>query len=443
MAVDPRPSVRSVGVWAAGSVVVASMVGTGIFTTTGLLVSAVGSGPGVVGRVLLVWVLGGLLALCGAVVYGELGAMFPRSGGEYVYLARAFHPAAGLLAGLVSLVVGFAAPIAAAALAFANYAHALAPALPRTTVAICLIWTVAALHAFDVGFGSSAQTALTGLKLALLLLFGLGGLAVVFWQPGTALAPVPGAVPASLGAHAAALVLVSYSYSGWNAAAYLAGELRHPERTLPRALLVGTAIVTSLYVLINVVMFLAVPVAALEGVVEIGHVVGAALFGPRLGQVLTALIGLALASSVSSMLMAGPRVAVAMAEDGFLFAALAGRSTRGAPTRAVVLQASLASLIAATATFDRILYGVGFLLSLVAAATVAAAVVLRWREPERPRPYRALGWPLSPALFLLLSLGMAGSVIVQRPVESGLGLALLAVGAAVSWAARRRGNLPR
>lgn len=418
------------------------MVGTGIFTTTGLLVSAVGDGPGVLGRALLVWALGGLLALCGAVVYGELGAMFPRSGGEYVYLAEAFHPAAGLLAGLVSLVIGFAAPIAASALAFAHYAHALAPALPETATAVALIAATSALHAFDVGFGSIAQTLLTALKLALLLVFAIGG-AVVLVGHGGVTAAVPTTVaPGGFASQASALVLVSYSYSGWNAAAYLAGELRDPERTLPRALVAGTALVTALYLALNVVTFLAVPAASLTGVVEVGHVVGGALFGDRAGRVLTALIGLALASSVSSMAMAGPRVAVAMAEDGFLFRLFARRTARGAPARAVVLQAAIAIAIAATATFDRILYSVGFLLSVVAAATVAAAIVLRRRAPRRPRPYRALAWPLSPALFLLLSLGMAASAVLQRPWEAAIGLGLLAVGGAVSWAARRRGSLP-
>ena len=428
---------RPLGTAHGAALVVASMIGTGVFTTTGMLLGSLRS-PWLV---LAVWAAAGLLALCGAAVYAELGAMMPRAGGEYVYLSRAFHPAVGFLSGWIGLLVGFTAPTAAAALAFGRYVHAVAPAWPQKPLALALIVVLTAVHMSDVRFGARLQAILTGLVVCLIVVFIAGAVAsgrgdwANLAAPPTGAGPTAGAV--SAGALALGLVYVSYAYFGWNAAAYVAGELRDPTRAVPRALVAGTALVTALYVALNVVFLWAAPPAALSGQIEVAHVAARALFGARGAALLSSLVALALAGSVSAFMMSGPRIAVAMAQDGLFFRALARVGTRGAPAAAVALQGALALAVVATATFEPILVYVGFTLTVSAGATVVGAFVLRHREPTADRPHRALAWPLSGLLFLTSAVFMTGYAIHDRPRESGAGLLTLVAGG-VAYALWRR-----
>jgi APA family basic amino acid/polyamine antiporter len=429
-------STRKLSTTLATALVVANMIGTGIFTTSGILVAELGQPA----YVFLVWAVGGALALCGAFVYGELGAMMPRVGGEYVYLSRAFNQLVGFLSGWVSLVVGFSAPIAASAMAFGAYLHALHPSFPATAAAVILIAFLTALHMLDVGWGARVQTAVTALKVLL-----IGGFVVAGILVGTGdwshLTMAAGTAHKGPGSFASALVLVSYGYAGWNGAAYLAGELEHPARALPRALVGGTLLVIALYLALNAVFFYAASPAELAGTVEVGHVAARRLFGAAVGGTLSLVISLALISSVSAMIMIGPRVYVAMAQDGVFFRALAVRNKRGAPWRSVALQGALATILVLTATFEHLLYYIGFTLSLFAALTVAAAYVLRRREPEAPRPYRAWGWPVTPLFFVAGSVWIASLAIFQRPLESLIGFATVGLGILVyglwRWRLRR------
>jgi APA family basic amino acid/polyamine antiporter len=435
----PAPDARPLGAAHGAALVVAGMIGTGVFTTTGVLLGSLRSSP----LVLAVWVVAGVLALCGAAVYAELGAMMPRAGGEYVYLSRAFHPAVGFLSGWIGLLVGFAAPAAAGALAFARYVAAVFPAVPQRPVALGLIAVVTCAHLVDVRFGARLQATLTALVVALIVVFitgaiaaGHGNWANLGW---TRAEPAAAATTASAGAVALGLVYVSYAYFGWNTAAYVAGEMRDPARTLPRALVAGTLLVTALYFGLNLVFLWAVPPPALVGQIEVAHVVAAALFGPRGAVLLSSLVALALAGSVSAYMMSGPRIAVAMAQDGLFFRALGRVGPRGAPTAAVALQGALAFVAAATATFDPILVYVGFTLTVSAGATVLAAFVLRVREPRADRPHRALGWPVSGLLFIASAIFMTAFAIHDRPRESAAGLlTLLAGGVAYGFWRRRR-----
>jgi basic amino acid/polyamine antiporter, APA family len=419
------------------ALVVSSMVGTGVFTTTGFMLTELGR-PALV---LAVWVAAGVLALAGAAVYAELGAMMPRAGGEYVYLTRAFHPAVGFLSGFVALVVGFAAPMAASALACARYVHELAPAAPERVVALALVALTTALHAREVRRAGFIQAALTALVVFVIVAFVTAALGAPAMDWGRLAARADAAPHASrAGALGVALVYTAYSYFGWNAAAYVAGEIRDPARTLPRALVGGAALVTLLYVALNAVFLAAAPAAALAGRVEVGHVAARALFGARGAAALTALIALALAASVSALAMSGPRVVQAMADDGVFFRALGRVNARGAPTRAVLLQGALAAVGVATATVEPLLVYAGFTLSVSAAATVAGAFVLRRREPDAPRPHRAFGWPGSGVAFLALSAFMIVFAVRERPTESLAGLATLVAGggAWALWSKRRR-----
>jgi APA family basic amino acid/polyamine antiporter len=431
---------RPLGLAHATALVVASMVGTGVFTSAGLMLAEVGS-PAIV---LALWAVAGVLALGGAAVYAELGAMMPRAGGEYVYLSRAFGPGIGFLSGWVALVVGFAAPVAAGALAFGGYLHAIAPAVPVKPAALALVVAATVLHARDVRGGGAAQTAITAVVVAVIVAFIVGALAgVPLGAPGRliwarlAAGDLPRPAGSRAGGIAVALVYVSYSYFGWNGAAYVAGELREPGRTLPRALVGGAALVTALYLALNAVFLAAAPASALAGRVEVADVAARALFGARGAAALSALVALALAGSVSALVMTGPRVVQAMAEDGLFFRALARTNARGAPAAAIALQGALSVVGVVTAGFEPLLVYAGSTLTLSAAATVAGAFVLRRREPHAPRPHRALAWPASGLAYLALTAFMLVLAARERPVETLAGVATLAVGGGV-WAVWRR-----
>jgi len=434
---------RPLGAVHAAALVVASMVGTGVFTITGELLVSLPSPA----FVLAAWAVAGVLALCGAAVYAELGTMMPRVGGEYVYLSRAFGPATGFISGWVALIVGFAAPTAVGALGFASYVNAVVPALPQPAVAVALIVVLTAVHMIDVRFGARVQAGLAGLVVVVIIVFVVAALVT----GRLALANLGAAVPvvrsghgpgfvASAAVFAVALVQVSYAYSGWNGAAYIAGEVRDPARALPRALVLGTGLVTLLYLALNVVFLCAVRPVALAGQINVAHIAAGALFGTRGAEIVSSLVALTAAGFVSAMLMSGPRVAVAMGEDGVFFRALARSNARGAPTLAVGLQGALAIIAVLTAKYDQILVYVGFTLTLNAAAAVLAAFVLRRRDPAGDRPHSALGWPYSGGLFLTLAAFMIVLAVRERPAESAAALATLVAGGAAyaAWHRRRR-----
>src|SRR3954471_2266790 len=272
---------RPLGAVHAAALVVASMVGTGIFTTTGVLLTSLSSAA----IVLAAWAISGVLALCGAAVYAELGAMMPRVGGEDVYVSRAFGPVAGFMSGWVALIVGFAAPTAGGAIGFASYVHAVAPAVPQKAVAIALIAAVTVLHMTDVRLGGRVQAGLAGVVVAVIVLFVVAALATGRLSGANLTMAVPtagrahaGGAIASAGAFAIGLVQVSYAYSGWNGAAYIAGEVRDPARSLPRALVLGTGLVTLLYLALNLVYLAAAPALTLAGQINVAGAVATALF---------------------------------------------------------------------------------------------------------------------------------------------------------------------
>jgi APA family basic amino acid/polyamine antiporter len=320
-----EPQDRRLGTTAATALVVANMVGTGIFTTTGFMAANVANPI----LILVVWAAGGVLALCGASVYGELGAMMPHAGGEYVYLRRAFGPAVGFLSGFVSLVVGFSAPIAAAAYGFGAYLHSAVPSVPLLGAAVGVIVLTTALHMADVVWGGRVQTLLSAYKVLVIVAFVAAAFTVGEGDMAHLVAEPLVVAPSEL---AVALVLVAFAYSGWNAAAYVAGELRDPGRTLPRSLLLGAGSVALLYLALNVAFFYGAPSAVLAASPEdVGAVAARALFG-RAGDLFALAIAFALVSSVSAMVLAGPRVYLAMARDGVFFRARAdepaGRALR-------------------------------------------------------------------------------------------------------------------
>jgi len=411
--------------------VVASMVGTGVFTTTGLLVHGIRSVP----AVLLCWVVGGVVALSGALSYAELVAAMPANGGEYQLLSRIYRPWLGFACGWTSLVVGFAAPTAASGIAFGKYVETLWPGVPPLASALVLVLGMSILHAARLELGSNIQNVFTAVKIVLIVAFVCGGL---FTGEPARLAASERPIGAALGSpgFAVGLIFVSFAYSGWNAAAYIAGELRRPERAAPIALLAGTAIVALLYVGLNVVFLAAAPASALDNQIAVGHIAATSLFGDLGGKLLTALIALGLVSTVGSFVMTGPRVAEAMGLDYPRLRRLSVRTARGGPIVAIAAQAAIACVMIATASFDALLQYIGVTLSVFAMLTVAGVVVERFHNPAMPRPYRTWGYPVTPAIFIGVTLWSVYYTVRDNPLTAVAAACTVGAGVLVyRWAA--------
>ncbi len=408
---------RRLGPGAATALVVANMVGTGVFTTSGILMGILGS-PWLV---LIVWLLGGVIALLGALCYGALAQRIPESGGEYTFLARTVHPMAAYVAGWLSLIVGFAVPLGALAFAFAEYMRPWLPSgVSSRLVATALLSGACLLHVGSLSFGARVQAAVVVAEILLVTLFasfGLGRLYPHHFHTAH--------VAVNFGKMGLALVLVSFSYLGWNAAVYIGGEVKDPERNLPRSLILGTSIVTLLYLGLNAFFVFAAPVSELAGRIDVAHVAAAAVGGPRLAAVVSVLVALALAMCVSALTMTGPQVAARMAADGLLprrFSSSAGR-----PPRLALLAQLVLGLVALwTATFERILTYVGFTLGISMMATIIGLCRLRLREGPS---LRVPGWPWVPGLFLAFVSSSTIFTIAQRPFVGLIGLSTLGVGA--------------
>lgn len=422
------------------SIVVANMVGTGVFTSLGFQVVDIRSGF----ALLMLWVVGGIIALCGALCYGELAAALPRSGGEYHYLSRIYHPALGFLSGWVSATVGFAAPTAAAAMALEKYATNVWPTLPPKWLAVGVVVVLTAIHASSSRVGSRLQVVITTVKVAVLVGFIGAGLWLAAPQP-TAFVPQGSADWQQLlsPAFAVSLIFVSYAYSGWNAAVYLTGEVEQPQRNLPRILLIGTGIVLLLYVGLNFVFLYSTPISSLKGQVEVGFVAATALFGRVGGRLMGGLIAALLLSTISSMIFAGPRIVQVMGEDLPALRFLSRLSPNGVPVRATLFQTALTLLFIFQSTFAQVIVYAGFILNLFTFLTVLGLFVLRVRQPQLPRPYRAWGYPITPLLFLLLNGWTLRFIAQDKPRETLYGLATLALGLGVYFVSQRLFRQPR
>jgi len=404
--------------------VVANMIGTGVFTILGLQAEGVRDGA----ALLLLWALGGVTALCGALAYAELAAAIPRSGGEYHFLSRIYHPLLGQLAGWVSVTVGFSAPVALAAMALGLYADAFLPFGPLW-IAVAALLIVTALHAFDLEIGGAFQVVATLLKVALVALFCGAGLLSEETPGAMRLAPGAGTLDAVLSApFALSLIYVSYAYSGWNAAAYVVDEVQQPQRTVPRALVHGTLLVTVLYMLLNLTFLRTISAEELAGTVEVGALSARNIFGDQGGNILSLALSLLLLSTISAMVLAGPRVLATIGQDLPALGFLARRNRRGAPTRAVLLQQGLALIFIATDSFEGILTFAGFTLTLCSLLTVVGVIRLRRLEPGLVRPFKVPLYPLTPLIFV----GVSGAGLLvaawERPLPVLTVAGLLALG---------------
>jgi len=432
--VKSRTPRRTIGFVTASSIVIANIIGTGIFTSLGFQLVDIQSGF----PLLMLWIIGGIAAFCGALCYGELSAALPRSGGEYHFLSKIYHPALGFMAGFVSATVGFAAPIALAAMAFGKYFVGVFGVGSPMLLSFVVVWAVTAFHLRNLQVGSAFQNLSTLVKLLLIGALITGGLFVQTKQPINFL-PAPGdAIAIFGGPFAVALVYVMYSYSGWNAAAYITGEIKKPEKNVPRSLLAGTGLVIVIYVLLNAVFLATTPVQELKGQIEVALIAGKHIFGTNGGRAAGAVICLGLVSAISSMTWIGPRVSMSMGEDHWLLRMLGRKNPHGIPTNAIVLQLLIVNMLLLTRSFQSVVQYTQFSLLLCSLFAVVGVMVLRVTRPEMPRPYRVWAYPLPPIIFSVITLWMMFYLLRWKTIESLAGLATALAGLLLYFFAGKR-----
>lgn len=453
---DPTPATlaRRLGPIDASAIVISNVIGGGIFYVPVLVARLTPSAP----AMLAVWVLGGALAFAGAMAYAELATLRPRAGGEYVYLREAFGSLAAFLSGWTSFVAGFSGSIAASAVALSDYVGRFFPSAsdrtallliplpyvpltvtPQALVAVSGIVVVSLIHLH--GSGRIVHNLLAGLKVSALVAFIALGLSfghgTMSHLTSTHTTPVPGSD------WLLALIPVMFSYSGWNAAAYVAEEVRDPDRNLPRSLAIGTAAVVTVYLALNVLYLFAMPVEELGNLPDgrLTDMVAERLFGFVAGDILAGFTIVSIAAGLSAMVLSGPRIYYAMARDKvFLASAARVHPRQRTPGRAIVAQAAWSSILVLSGTLSELVAYTGFAVVLFSAFAVLAVFVLRRREPGVVRPFKALGYPYAPAIFVMASLAMVVNEVWNNPRPTLFGLAVIAAGVPVYLAlvARKR-----
>jgi len=444
---------RRLGPLDAAAVIVANVIGGGILFTPPQVAAAVPNAA----WFLATWLAGGALALAGAMAYAELAALRPRAGGEYVYLREAFGRLAAFLTGWTSFVAGFTGAIAASAIVLTFYLERFVPGAanstpflvvpipyvpltfsPQTLVAISAIALMAWIHLRGVGPGRIMGNVLAGLKVSALLLFIALGFSV---GSGSAANLGASSAPVAASAWLLALIPVMFTYSGWNAAGYIAEEIRDPGRNVPRAFALGTAAVIFIYLGLNVLYLYVLPVGELAKVQgSVLDVIADRLLGARAGDIMGIVSIVSLAASISAMTFAGPRVYYAMARDGVFFqSAAAVHPTYRTPAAAIVAQSLWASLLVLSGSADALTNYTGFAIVLFAGIAVLSLFVLRRREPSAPRPFKAIGYPVAPAVFVIACLLIVVNGVYSRPGPTGAGLLIMAAGIPLyMWLTRRR-----
>lgn len=408
--------------------VVASVIGSAIFLTPGEIADLLPSTR----WILAVWVIGGLLSLAGALANAELGAMFPRAGGDYVYLREAFHPLAGFLVGWLSFFVIQAGTVATLAMGFSKGLAELIPLGPREQVALAVVLVIGSslLNYYGVRHGARANNVTSVLKIGMLALFVAAGLATGRGHLARLDSVDAGSDAIGLGSIGLALSPVLFAYLGWNASVYVASEIREPSRNVPRSLFVGLAFVIAIYLAVNALYLYAVPLPQLRETANAGEAAGAALFGPVSGTLIALLVLTSILGTLNATILTTPRIAYAMALDGLFFRGVDGvHAVRRTPAAAIaVLAVASIALVLMLQNFLGILNSTTFAIVLATIADTLALYALRIREPDRARPYRAWGYPFVPALYIVANAAIAAVMLVERPRECAIGLATLAIG---------------
>lgn len=414
------------------SVVIANMIGTGVFTSLGYQLPAISD----FAAIIALWLVGGVVALFGAFAYSELGAALPRSGGEYNFLSEIYHPAVGFLSGWVSATIGFAAPIAAASWALGKYFSTVVPGFSPQLIGAVVIVLVTIIQSINYAIGGGFQTVATAIKVLLIIVFIIFGL-LCACNTHISIVPTTQTYHDIFSApFAISLVYVSFAYSGWNASSYIAGEVDNPKRNIPLSILIGTLLVTVLYIMINYVFLRTAPVEEMKGVNEVAFISAKYIFGDNGAKLISLIISVLLVSTISSMVIVGPRVIQMIGEDYSIFRVLSRKNSNGIPVIAIVSQSLIALILLFSSSFDMIITYISFTLSLFTTLTVLGVFILRFQKPDLERPYKTWGYPVTPAIFLILNCWFLWFVFKGKPVAALVGLGVMAAGLVVYFAAK-------
>jgi APA family basic amino acid/polyamine antiporter len=428
---------RKLGLFPATNIVVANMIGAGIFTTSGLLMSGLNDPV----LMLILWAAGGIIALCGAVSYGELGAAMPGAGGEYLFLSKLYHPVFGFLSGWVSFIVGFSAPIAASALGFSEYftravpyfgiwlqdAGISGPVLTKKILAVSVILIFTFIHYRGIKYGARIQNVLTLLKIMLIVILLTAGFSSGkgdfsnFSGGGALLSGMAGWKTIGL-----SLMWIMFAYSGWNASTYLGAEIKNPSRNLPLSLIYGTIIVVILYLGINILYIYGIEPEAMKGVISVGGLAMGNLFGKSAEVLFSILIAFALFSSLSAFIIIGPRVYYSMAKDGLFFKSAASIHKKfQVPSNSILMQCLIAVILVLSGTFEQVLTYMGFALGIFPVLAVTGIWKLR---KTRPEALRIKGFPVTQIIYISAGLLILVLSFLERPLESSIALLTVLVG---------------
>jgi basic amino acid/polyamine antiporter, APA family len=428
---------QKIGFSTAVSLVIANMIGTGVFTSLGYQISGIGLAGATPFVLIMLWVIGGIVSLCGSLVYGEIGSVFPASGGEYNYLSRIYHPSVGFLAGWVSATVGFSAPIAMAAMALATYTHGVFSNVNEKVLAVVVIVVITLVHSFNLRTGSLFQRTVTFLKVGIILFIIFAGFLTDKPEVISLLPDKKGWDVLFSGPFAIALFFVTYSYSGWNASAYIAGEIENPKKNLPRSLFLGTITVTAIYVLLNFIFLYTTPVTEfitstsdgnVTGKQDIGLVAASHIFGNTGGNIMGMIISFLLVSAISAMVMAGPRVIQSMGNDIRLLNFFAITNKNGVPYIAIAVQSIIAIILVLTAKFEFVLQFTAFSLNLFTFLTVLGIFFIKLKKNTEAVSNKLFLFFIPAVLFLAFQVWILYFGFKLKPAETMLGFINLGAG---------------
>ncbi len=409
----------------ATSVIVANMIGTGVFASLGFQLLEIQSGF----VILMLWAIGGITALCGALSYAELGSAMPQSGGEYNFLTKIYHPIVGFVTGWVSTTIGFAAPVAVVSILFAGYFTSVYDIVDEKILAVALIIILTAIHVTNHKNSGGFHQLLTFLKLVLIIAFS--GFAYFMVQQPQDISFMPNTKDFDIvfsGSFAVSLIFVNYAYMGWNSATYISSEVENPQKNLPKILILGTITVAILYVLLNFIFLYVAPISEMMGVKEIGYIAAKHVFGPEGAAIMGVSLSIVLISTVSAMTMAGPRAFQAIGRDYKVFNFLAHTNNNDIPVNAILLQSGLSILFVITSSFEFILVFAGFTLGVSNFATVLGVLVLRKTQPDLYRPYLTWLYPVTPILYLCLMGWTLVYIVFDKPQEALMSLIVFVLG---------------
>jgi APA family basic amino acid/polyamine antiporter len=406
------------------AIVVSNMIGTGVYTSLGLQAAGVHS----ILALIFIWITGGFVALCGALTYGELAARISKSGGEYVFLSKIFHPSLGFLSGFISMTIGFAAPMAITAIALGTYAGNLIPVTPML-IAIIVIVVLTILNSSSFRTGANFNFFATSINILLILTLCIMGF-VKGHHPGFSFTFQQSDIKQIINpSFAVSLVYVSFAYSGWNSAAYITHQIKNPVRNLPLILITGTLIVMTLYTLLNFVFLYTVPLSDLEGKVDVAFLAAQNIFGQSGGKFVAVLISIGLIASINSLLILGPRVTQAIADDYNPLNFLGTENKNGSPFYATILLTVIALTLIWTSTFEQIMTLIGFTLSMFTIMSVMGIFVLRYKMKKNGEDfYHTFGYPFIPVFFILIEGCMMIYVFINRTVQSLTGIGITLIG---------------